>query len=126
MESMFCDREVLLKEKSPEGDWSLYIYGPSRVDDSRLPQPPFYASFRKIAKDKVIAVPFGRDAEPGQIAIEWGLPGDICSVSIEGDRYVLFNYGIWRFHSREFFRVAPEPPFSSEEVEAVGATGRLP
>ena len=124
---MFCDREAIIKDKSPDGDWDLFIFGSVKYfDPSMGPQPHFYASFRKIAKDKIIAVPFGRDADPSEISIKWGLPGDICAVYIGEECYVLFNYGIWRFHSREFFRQAPEPPFNAEEIKAVGETGRLP
>lgn len=122
---MFCDREVLRKEKSPGNEWSLYIYGPSS-DTRDSDQPFFYASFRKIAKDKYIAVPFGRLADPSEISVKWDLPGDVCAIYIGGDCYVLFNYGIWRFHSREFFRRHPEPPFGAKEMEAVSATGQLP
>lgn len=124
---MFCDRDAVIKEKSPDGAWSLYIYGPTRYEDTRQgPQPHFYASFRKIDKDKYIAIPFGRSADPAQISIKWGLPGDICAIYIGEDCYALFNYGVWRYHSREFFRQDPEPPFSAEDIESVGKSGRLP
>lgn len=124
---MFCDRDVLLKEKSPDGAWSLYVYGPTKYDDPRLgSEPHFYASFRNIVKDKYIAIPFGKPADPSQISVKWGLPGDICAVYIDGDCYALFNCGIWRYHSREYFRQDPEPSFTPEDIESVGKTGRLP
>lgn len=122
---MFCDREAFVKEDSPSGEWSLYVYGPS--SNERDPdQPPFYASFRKIVKDKIIAVPFGRLAEPSAIKVKWDLPGDICAIYVDNDCYLMFNYGIWRFHSREYFRQDPEPPFTAEDIASVGTNGRLP
>lgn len=123
---MFEDREILHKEDSPDGEWSLHIYGPSKSTDSQLPeQSLFYASFWWKRKDRYTAVPFGHPADPAEISIEWR-PSGVCAVYIGDDCYVLFRYGQWKFAGRELFRQAPDEPFSAEEIEAVEATGRLP
>ncbi|MBE0429417.1 MAG: hypothetical protein IBX61_06050 [Thermoleophilia bacterium] len=125
---MFCDRKVLIKEEAPNGDWSLYIYGPVLEEDTNTqPQPHFYASFRHIQKDKYIAVPFGCPAETEQVRVKWGLgERDACLVYIDDDCYVIFNYGTWRFRSRENFRVHPEPPFSADDLAALEKDNRWP
>jgi hypothetical protein len=126
-EELITDRDIWFKEEDPNGAWSLYIYGPSNNPGPRSElEPPLYASFKKIVKGTYIAVPFGIPAESSEITIDWGLPGGVCGIYVGGDCYVLFRYGRWLGPPRQEFRVAPNKPFSQEEIETFLETGRLP
>lgn len=125
---MFCDRNVLIKEDSPNGEWSLHVYGPSHADPSRRApgDPPFYASFMKYAKGTVTAVPFGYPTDPSQVRVVWHDSGKkVCQIFIGDDCYAMFMWGTWRFHRRGFFRQTPEPPFTEAEYKVMEEKGYL-
>lgn len=124
MSGMFPDRQVILAETAPGGEWHLEIYGPSRISlPGDAPAPPLYASFHKLAKGNVIAVPFGLPATAAEITIKWELRGGVCAIFVGSDCYVLFRYGLWVGMSRELFRLPPEPPFTPEDIEQFETKG---
>jgi hypothetical protein len=125
---MFPDRDVILKQEAPGGAWNLYIYGESHADPTRLPpeEPKFYASFRKKSKDTITCLPFGRAADVQEITVKWDAAPGVCEIFLGEDCYLLFWYGTWKARGRGSFRVAPQPPFSREEIDSMEKLGYVP
>lgn len=123
---LFCDREAILKEDSPGGEWSLHIYGPINLDPALRPpdEPPFYASFMKRSKETITAIPFGAEVDPSTVSVKWEDEGRrICYIYIGDDCYAMFLYGTWRAQRRGFFRIAPQLPFGEQEIAEMRERG---
>lgn len=122
----FEDREVIYQGDSPSGRWGLTVYAPKPgaaeevpADPEKVsePGPTYYAEFEKNNGRYAIAHPFGGVDPDKELQVDWALPGKVCSISLSGELFLLFKWGVCFLRPREINKVESEGAITPEEKE---------
>ena len=123
----FEDREVILQEESPGGRWRLTVYAPVEgaaegeapaPDDPYDTGPTYFAEFEKTNGIIALGYAFGNTDIDAELRVDWARPGKVVALSLDGDDYLLFKWGVCFIKPRELNKVASEGAISNEEAEA--------
>lgn len=106
---IMSNRQVRLKEVSPNGLWEIEILAPSQVTYS------YYFTFRRVGEEGKYGVPFGYAGEP--LEVRWDLPDNVCGVYVGSECFVLFRYGARRRRRREQHRLGKGNGFTAQQIE---------
>jgi len=116
-----CGRSFVCGANSPDGDWSVKVYG------SKDPGDCFYA-YARCTDGLDTSFPLGPDGDRSQqIAFRWNLPNESWGIFIDGQCWAIYTYrpalrmDQRRFHSRS----GPNAhPYTDEEIKFTCAKRR--
>lgn len=121
----FEDRDVIYQEESPDGRWSLIVYAPvegaGEQDTGRReaydPGPTYFAEFEKTKGIVALGFAFGGTDRDAELKVDWTRPGRVVALSLDGEDFLLFKWGVCFIRPRELNKVASEGPITPEEAE---------
>lgn len=121
----FDDREVIFQEESPSGRWRLTVYAPAdeasaeaaAANDPYDPGPTYFAEFEKTNGIIAVGYAFGNTEKDAELTVDWNRPGKVVALSLNGDDYMLFKWGVCFIKPRELNKVESEGPITAEEAE---------
>ena len=92
-------RDIIHESVSPDGLWKLQVEAP--INGS------YYALFlfRPSGGPWWYGFPFGFEADPSDLSVDWNLPDSVCGLYVRGQCYGLFRYGPRRRRRRVGYRV---------------------
>jgi len=122
----FEDRDVILQEESPSGRWRLTVYAPVEGAGEAAPAssapydpgPTYFAEFEKTSGIIAVGYAFGNTDRGAELKVDWDRPGKVVALSLDGDDYLLFKWGVCFLKPRELNKVAAEGPITEEEAQA--------
>ena len=113
-------REIIFSSLSPNQEWKLVVFAPSAE------APNFYAEIKREASKEYYAFPFGINAPPNELRVQWDLPQDVCGLFVAQDCYAMFYYGInQRNKPRYRARTSQKKPFRAESITDFGKENLL-
>lgn len=121
----FDDREVIYQEEAPSGRWRLTVYAPAEDDgdngkgyqDPYDAGPTYFAEFEKTNGIIAVGYAFGNTDKGAELSVDWSRPGKVVALSLNGDDYMLFKWGVCFIKPRELNKVESEGPITPEEAE---------